>query len=121
MVGGVAGAEDLRQQPTSAVIAYNDLMAIGLLRGLAAIGVRVPDDVSIVSCDNIFGAELVTPGLTTVAGPLRTLGSTAVQNLLALVGGAEPTTGEPVLLPTRLVVRESSGRRSATGWGARGN
>jgi DNA-binding LacI/PurR family transcriptional regulator len=121
VVGGVAGAEDLRQHPTSAVIAYNDLMAIGLLRGLAAIGVRVPDDVSIVSCDNIFGAELVTPGLTTVAGPLRTLGSTAVQNLLALVGGAEPTTGEPVLLPTRLVVRESSGRRSATGWGARGN
>jgi LacI family transcriptional regulator, repressor for deo operon, udp, cdd, tsx, nupC, and nupG len=121
VVGGVAGAEDLRTHPTSAVIAYNDLMAIGLLRGLHAIGVRVPGDVSVVSCDNIFGAELVTPGLTTVAGPLRTLGSTAVHNLLALVGGAEPTAGEPVMLPTQLVVRESSGPRSRAGWASRGN
>lgn len=92
----------------TAVVAYNDMMAMGLLHGLAAIGVRVPTDVSVVGCDDIFAAELVTPALTTVAAPLRTLGSTAVGNLLAVAHGAVSTIGEPVVLPTRLVVRAST-------------
>lgn len=108
VAGGVAAAEQVRRHPTAAVIAYNDLLAIGLLRGLTALGTRVPADVSVVSFDNIFGADLVTPGLTTVAAPLRTLGSIAVTNLLALIGGARSTAEQPVALPTRLVVREST-------------
>ncbi|MGH3629068.1 MAG: LacI family DNA-binding transcriptional regulator [Sciscionella sp.] len=112
VVGGVAAAEDLRHHRTSAVIAYNDLMGIGLIRGLLAFGARIPHEVSVVGFDNIFGADLVTPGLTTVAAPLRALGSIAVHNLLALIGGAHASTGAPVALPTRLVVRESTGRRS---------
>lgn len=123
VVGGVTGAEDLRQHRAPAVIAYNDLMAIGLLRGLFAFGARIPEDVSVVSCDNIFGSELVTPGLTTIAAPLRTLGATAAKNLLALLGGARATAGEPVMLPTRLIVRDSTGprprRKTASTWGRR--
>jgi LacI family transcriptional regulator len=112
VVGGVAAAEDLRRAPTPAAIAYNDLMAIGVIRGLLAFGARVPADVSVVGFDNIFGADLITPGLTTVAAPLRTMGSMAVHNLLALIAGARASTGEPVTLPTRLVIRESTGERS---------
>lgn len=108
VAGGVAAAEQVRAHPTSAVVAYNDLLAIGLLRGLTALGVRVPADVSVVSFDNIFGSDLVTPGLTTVAAPLHTLGSMAVRNLLAIAGGAHSTASKPVALPTRLVVRESA-------------
>ena len=112
VAGGVAAVEDFRQRPTSAVIAYNDLVALGFLRGMAAAGARVPADVSVIGFDNIFGTDLVTPGLTTVAAPLRTLGLTAVRNLLALIDGAHPTAREPVMLPSKLVIRESTGRRS---------
>lgn len=110
--GGVRAVEALRAAPPTAVIAYNDLVAIGVMRGLQDRGVRVPRDVSIVGFDNIFGADLVTPGLTTVAAPLRMLGTTAVQNLLAMIGGAPAVTGTAVTVPTRLVVRESTAQRS---------
>ena len=119
--GGVRAAHELSKHPTSAVIAYNDQLAIGLMRGLASMGARVPEDVSVVGFDNIFGSDLVTPGLTTIAAPLRVQGTTAVKNLLALVGGASSTTGKAVVLPTRLVVRASTAQRSrkrtAPTWG----
>jgi DNA-binding LacI/PurR family transcriptional regulator len=108
--GGREAAGLLRQNLPTAVICYNDLVAIGLMRTLAADGVRIPEDVSVVGFDNILPSELVSPGLTTVASPLRTLGSTAVGNLLAIVRGALHTTDKPFVLPTRLVVRESTGR-----------
>jgi LacI family repressor for deo operon, udp, cdd, tsx, nupC, and nupG len=109
--GGLQAAEALRAHPTSAVLAYNDLMAIGLVRGLASVGAKVPQDVSIVGFDNIFAADLVTPGLTTVAAPLRAQGETAVRNLLAIIGGAR-SSGQPLVLPVRLVVRGSTAQRS---------
>lgn len=110
IIGGVAGASELSQSPGPAVIAFNDLMAIGVIRGLIAMGAKIPTDVSVVGFDNIFGSDLVTPGLTTVAAPLRTLGSMAVHNLIAMIGGARTTAGEPLVLPTQLVVRESTCR-----------
>ncbi|MGH3355979.1 MAG: LacI family DNA-binding transcriptional regulator [Nocardioidaceae bacterium] len=107
--GGALAAQALSRGPTSAVIAYNDLVAIGVMRGLASKGVRVPADVSVLGFDNIFAAELVTPTLTTVAAPLHLLGATAVRHLLTIVGGARPFRREPVVVPTRLVPRESTG------------
>jgi LacI family transcriptional regulator len=53
----------------------NDQLAIGLMRGLAQLGARVPGDVSVVGFDHILTADLVTPGLTTVAAPLRAMGT----------------------------------------------
>jgi LacI family transcriptional regulator, repressor for deo operon, udp, cdd, tsx, nupC, and nupG len=70
--GGVRAAVEFGAQPTSAVVTYNDQLAIGFVRGLTARGVRVPDEVSVVGFDNILAADLVTPGLTTVAAPLHT-------------------------------------------------
>lgn len=110
--GGGLAAEELGRAPTTAVIAYNDLLAIGVIRGLAAMGIRVPADVSVLGFDNIFAAELVTPGLTTVAAPLRRIGVTAIRHLLAIIGGAESHSGKPVVVPTRLVLRESTGQRN---------
>ncbi len=121
VAGGARAAADLAAQPTSAVVAYNDLLAIGMIRALAGMGARVPGDVSVVGFDNIFAAELVTPPLTTVAAPLRAMGRTAVGNLLAIVGGARPRSPEPVVLPCRLVVRDSTGqrrrKRTSPAWG----
>lgn len=107
--GGIeAAAQVAASGGVTAVLAYNDRLAIGLVRGLTALGLAVPTDLSVIGFDNIFGADLVTPGLTTVAAPLRSQGSTAVRNLLAMVRGATPS-GQTVVLPTRLLVRGSTG------------
>ena len=81
-------ADELARHPTTAVITYNDRMAIGLIRRLTTLGARIPDDVSVIGFDNIFPAELVTPPLTTVAAPLQVMGTVAVHNLLAIIAAA---------------------------------
>ena len=110
VAGGATAARDLGRYGDPAVIAYNDQLAIGLMRGAQAAGLRVPQDLSVVGFDNVFGAELVTPGLTTVAAPLRAQGRTAVRNLLAMLAGARPYGGPPAVLPSRLVLRGSTAR-----------
>jgi DNA-binding LacI/PurR family transcriptional regulator len=108
--GGADAADQWRLRPTTAVIAYNDLMAIGFLQTVTAGGRRVPEDVSVIGFDNIVDAGLVDPGLTTIAAPLVSLGTTAVA-YLATRRNLETETREPVLLPARLVLRGSTGPR----------
>jgi LacI family transcriptional regulator len=103
-------AEVLAQKPT-AVIAFNDVMAIGVIRGMRRAGVRVPDDVSVIGVDNVVLSEIVDPELTTVAAPLRAMGITGVKNLIAAIGGATPSR-EPIVLPVKLLVRGSTAQRS---------
>ncbi len=110
VAGGVAAARTLRQRPPTAVIAYNDLLALGLMRGLAAAGVDVPGEISVVGFDNIFGADFAGPALTTVAFPLRALGEEAVIRLLHQVDGVGATPPRAAVLPARLVVRESTAK-----------
>lgn len=107
--GGVQAGRDLLEQGPTAVVAYNDQMAIGVMQLLAARGVAVPGDVSVVGFDDIFAARLVTPPLTTVAAPLRQMGEIAVRNLLAVIGGARPSSGESLVVPTHLQERGSHG------------
>jgi LacI family transcriptional regulator, repressor for deo operon, udp, cdd, tsx, nupC, and nupG len=94
------------------VVAYNDLMAIGVMHGLQRAGVEVPRQVSVVGFDNIFGSDFCTPALTTVAAPLRKLGAAGVRRLLVELGGGPVRAGEPEVLPVRLVVRASTAQRS---------
>ena len=108
--GGVDAAAILAPRPPAAVIAYNDQLAVGLMRGLTDLGLRVPQDVSIVGFDNTYLADLVTPGLTTVAAPLRQAGLSAARHLIAMVAGTQPPARHRILLPTRLVVRASTAR-----------
>jgi LacI family transcriptional regulator len=109
--GGEQAATDFVRKPSTAILAYNDQLAIGIIRGLTATGTVVPDDVSIIGFDNIFAADLVTPRLTTIAAPLHALGGTAVHNLLAIINGARSRAAEPMVLPTKLVERASTARR----------
>lgn len=109
--GGVRAAEEVSSSGASAVVAYNDQVAIGLIRGLGSRGVAVPRQVSVVGFDNIGAAELITPGLTTVAAPLHTEGATATKHVLAMVEGAQSRTGQPMVLPVRLVERGSTAQR----------
>ncbi|WP_313554916.1 LacI family DNA-binding transcriptional regulator [Miniimonas arenae] len=115
VAGGLGATEQARRLGATGLVVYNALMAVGLMRGLSAAGVRVPEDVSVVGFDNIVLAQLVTPSLTTVSSPLSDMGAAAVRNLLALVAGAQPRSGEPLLMPTRLTVRGSSGPAPTSG------
>lgn len=109
MHGGSLAAAEWRLHPTEGVIAYNDLIAIGFIRTVLLGGGRVPDDVKVIGFDNILDSALVEPRLTTIAAPLVSLGSTAVNHLLASRRRKPSDAAEPVVLPARLVVRESTG------------
>lgn len=106
--GGADAAEAVVASGTTAVVAYNDLVAIGLMRRLQQQGVRVPRDVSVVGFDDIFGADLCSPALTTVAAPLAALGNYAVRTLLQEAGSRTPRDVRPARLPAALVEREST-------------
>ncbi len=108
--GGRLAALSMLDNLPTAVIAYNDLVAIGMIVAFASAGVRVPQDISVVGYDNILPAELVSPGLTTIASPGRTMGTAAVKNVLAMTRGALPRNDQAFVMPTRLVVRGSTGR-----------
>jgi DNA-binding LacI/PurR family transcriptional regulator len=107
--GGQLAAEKLAGHPPTAILAYNDQIAIGLIRTLIAAGIDVPGDVSVIGFDDIFASRLITPALTTVAAPLRQMGEIAVHNLLAVIKGAQPKAGAAFVVPTHLVERESAG------------
>jgi DNA-binding LacI/PurR family transcriptional regulator len=87
----------------SALVAFNDLLAIGVLRRLEHLGVNVPGDLSVVGFDDIFGADFCNPPLTTVASPAEQAG----RDLIDLLLGDRPRAR--VVLPCGLRVRDSTG------------
>lgn len=95
----------------SAVIAYNDLMAIGLLRAAQDLGVSVPGRLSIVGFDDIFGSDFTSPPLSTIRTPLALVGELAVRRALEMVDDALPALDAELTpaLATELVVRGSTG------------
>ena len=105
--GGLAVAEQIRRTGVTAVLTYNDLMAIGLMEGLHDQGLRVPQDVSVVGIDDITLSRLTRPKLTTVATPTAAAGRAAVDMLLAY--GDDRRTTAQVNLQTELVIRDSTG------------
>src|SRR6185369_7645471 len=105
--GGLALAQDVLRAGATAVLAYNDLMAIGLIEGLLTAGARVPEDVSVVGIDDISLSRLTRPKLTTVATPTAAAGRAAVDMLLA--HGDDRRTTAHINLQTELVIRDSTG------------
>lgn len=109
--GEQAMREVLRRAPeVTAAFAYNDLMAIGAMRAVRALGRRVPADVSVVGFDDIDLAAYVDPPLTTLSQATAEMGRWAFEQLARRLATAdEPWTGSPVQLPVFLRVRESTG------------
>jgi LacI family transcriptional regulator len=103
---GLAVAERIRDSGATGVLAYNDLVAIGLLGGLTDLGVRVPDDISVTGFDDIPFARYSSPQLTTASVPHEELGVQAWYRMRALIRGEEP--GHNVTFQPRLVVRQST-------------
>ena len=94
--------------PITAVFASNDLMAIGALRAIAALTLRVPDDISIVGFDDVSFAMYTEPPLTTITQPLGEIGKLATELLLGRVSG-DHRGPRRYCLATGLVVRASCG------------
>lgn len=105
--GGAAQLEAVLGSAATAAIAYNDVMAIGLLKAAVEAGIEVPGRLSIAGFDDIFGADFTTPQLTTVKAPLTEMGEQALCALQTLVDGGEPEQLER--LPSTLIVRGSTG------------
>lgn len=106
--GGRSAARAARDSGATAVVAYNDLIAIGLMQELAEAGIRVPADLSVIGFDDIFGADFTSPALTTIKSPLREAGDHAMTALLARVSGGSEPSGD-FNLATALVARGSTG------------
>lgn len=105
--GGRAALSRVIASGATAVIAYNDLMAIGLLKAAQEVDVAVPAAFSIIGFDDIFGADLTTPALTTVRTPLAQMGELAVRATLDPVEFRAHRS--EVRLDTELVIRRSTG------------
>jgi len=106
---GVRAGDLVLATSATAVVAYNDEVAVGVLNRLADRGVRVPDDVSVVGFDDTHLAGMVTPRLTTVRIPAAAAGAVAVELLLGLMAGRDGEVSKPVRLTSELVVRSSTG------------
>jgi LacI family transcriptional regulator len=114
VAGGLAGMRALlalSERPT-AVFCANDLMALGAHKACSVAGVGLPRDLSLLGCDDIEMAQLVTPELSTIAVPARELGARAVRLLLKQIDahGALPPASQ--LLAVKLVARGTTGQHA---------
>lgn len=94
--------------PPTAILAANDTMAMGALRGIHAAGLWCPDDVAVVGIGDPPFMAFAAPPLMTVALPVEEAGRRAAKRLLDQIRGGE-TSSWTELLPCTLIVRESSG------------
>lgn len=104
---GVAAANELLDMGVDAIFCVNDATAAGALETIRARGLRVPDDVALAGFDDLDFAAHLDPPLTTVRQGVRQQGIEAARALLQLLGDAGRSPRR-VLLPTELVIRQSS-------------
>jgi DNA-binding LacI/PurR family transcriptional regulator len=97
----------------TAVVAFNDMSAIGAIRALQDFGLRVPADVSVIGFDDIHAAAFNNPRLTTIRQPLRQMGRTAAQCVLNRLHRSEAFR-EQILIEPELVIRDSTGANKSS-------
>lgn len=114
--GYVAARELLRTTPRpTAIFASNDAMAIGAISALREAGVRVPADIAVAGFDDIPMAAYINPPLTTVHVDIPALGERAAERLIDALHGGNGQKAQREQLPTRVVIRDSCGGRTARG------
>jgi LacI family transcriptional regulator len=108
---GMMAMQRLLSASPTAVFAANDVMAIGALKALRAVGLKVPQDIALIGFDDIPIASLIEPSLTTVRQPIERMGSMAADLLLNLLQSSleEEVLPHRIILPTELIVRNSCG------------
>ena len=106
--GRMAATEllDLKKLPT-AIIAANDMMALGAMQELKANGLTIPQDISIIGFDDIAFASLCEPPLTTVCSPRVEIGRRAIEALMTTIESPN-LSGVEIRIPTYLITRKST-------------
>ena len=118
--GGYRAVEELlqRKKPFTAVLAFDDMTALGVIRGLTERGIKVPDQCSVIGFDDVAPAALAIPSLTTVRQPMEAMGSSAVElvveSLTADLSPGEISVVHRKMMP-ELVVRESTSAAHSSG------
>ena len=95
-----------RRGEFTALMAFNDMSAIGATNRLVGAGWRIPEELSVVGFDDILDSRITRPALTTVRQPLGKMGETAATELIRCITGV-PHTRTIILIP-ELVVRDST-------------
>lgn len=102
IAGGMGAYRQFHTHRSSAVIAFNDLIAVGFMTALKDHGIHIPQEVSVLGIDDITMDQLVSPKLSSIVMPRRELGEFAVDELIARV---RRTVHRPSLEPVRFVSR----------------
>ena len=110
--GGQAAAAELLGSGHTAIVCGSDLMALGAIRAARVAGLRVPEDVSVVGCDDSPMMAFTDPPLTTLRQPVGPMSQAVVQSLLRELSG-EAVSRTEMLFQSDLVVRGSTGRPGA--------
>ncbi|RRO20448.1 LacI family transcriptional regulator [Saccharopolyspora rhizosphaerae] len=107
VAAGTAVAASVLATGASAVITHNDLVALGVIKGARALGVEVPDGLSVIGIDDVALTEVSRPSLTSISIPWSKAGALSVELLGPILGGHRPPPRKH-LLPAQLVVRDST-------------
>ncbi|MDF1514484.1 MAG: LacI family DNA-binding transcriptional regulator [Anaerolineae bacterium] len=97
-------------RPT-AIFAGNNFIAVGVLRALREVGLRVPEDMALVAFDDLPPTYVIDPFLTVAAQSAYEMGQIATQILLKRMEGKGTLPTQEILLPTQLIIRQSSGQK----------
>ncbi len=109
--GGYAAMRSMLSCGIDAVFAASDAMAQGAAQAIQEAGLSIPEDIALVGFDDMPFAALMNPPLTTVRQPIQQMGCKAVEMLVNILKGQTCELPNHVILPTELVVRQSSGSR----------
>jgi LacI family transcriptional regulator len=104
--------------PFTAVLAFDDLTALGVVRGLTDAGVRVPENCSVLGFDDVLPAVVATPGMTTIRQPLQEMGLLAAEWVLRRIHASQKGLEKPSELhraTPELIVRMSTARPARSG------
>ncbi|TDD87885.1 LacI family transcriptional regulator [Saccharopolyspora karakumensis] len=107
VAAGTAVAASVLATGASAVITHNDLVAFGVIKGARALGVQVPEGLSVIGIDDVALTEVSRPSLTSISIPWSKAGSLSMELLGPILGGHRPPPRKH-LLPSHLVVRDST-------------
>ena len=97
-----------RQRDFTAIFCFNDIAAMGVIRAIHDVGLRVPEDISVIGFDDILSAAYQKPSLTTVRQPLREMGNRGAQLLLDMIANPDAKVLAEIVMQPELIVREST-------------
>ena len=89
-----------------AILAGNDLMALGIIKALKEFSYRIPEDVQIIGFDNVTFSQFCSPPLSTILQPTVEMGRKAVEMLIKMIGGEQ--IRKDIRLQSKLILRETT-------------